>query len=119
MRSKHSRWQGWRHRIPENPDAVDADPIVAIRHNAHLSKRRIQGSVKRCRSREPACGKRLPGLIASSAKDLPTFDILRLSAEVVPVDRDAAHLICTLELNYIVDVCGPGISQAVRVAVDQ
>src|SRR5215470_14752180 len=103
MRSKHSRWQGWRNCIPENPDVVDAERIVAIRHNAYLGKRRIQGNVKRCHSRESACGKRLPGLIASSTKHLPTLDILRLRTEVIPVDRDTTNLICTRELNHIVD----------------
>src|SRR5215471_17717830 len=118
MRSKPSRWQGWRNRIPENTGVIDADPIVTIRDNAHLGKRSIQGNVKSLHSREPSLGKLLPGLISSSAKYLPTLDILRLSTEVVPVDRDAANLICTMELNHIVDVCGTGISQAVRVAVD-
>src|SRR5260221_6282467 len=102
MRSKHSRWQGWRNRIPENSGFVDTEPIGAIRDNANRGNRSIQGNVKSWRSREPSSGKRLPRLIPSSAKHLPTVDILRLSTEVVPVDRDATHLIGTIELNHIV-----------------
>src|SRR5262249_41643814 len=92
---------------------------ITISDNAHFGKCSIQGNDKSLHSREPALGKLLPGLISSAAKYLPTRDILRLSTEVVPVDRDAANLICTRELNHIVEVCGTWISQAVRVAVDQ
>src|SRR2546425_975734 len=90
MRSKHSQWQGWRKRSPENSGFIDAEPIGAIRDNAHLGHRSIQGNVKRWHSREPTFGKRLPRLIPVSAQHLPTVDILRLSTEVVPVNRDTA-----------------------------